>query len=173
MSRFLITGLPRSRTAWFSVACTTDRATCYHEPYFADFAALKSWWMAWPGAHAVGVSDSGLGTNLAQVFDEIKPRTLIVERPIFDVLRSFDAYVGHHALYAREPIVSLHKALEAVEHPLIKRVAYADLERRDVLEGCFDWLGVQPLNLEQISHMRVNSDLGYNMAKLRQLRAAV
>src|SRR5215472_13650222 len=83
LSRFLISGLPRSRSAWFAVA-----TGALHEPIsregYRDFV--------WPAG--TGVADSGAGLWLAEIMDDFAPRVLIVERNVDEVIESIRRYVG-------------------------------------------------------------------------------
>ena len=65
MTAFLITGLPRSRTAWMAVAATDGTAVCYHEPTMhlarwddvnaVVFAVVKKHGGSISAEHGVGV----------------------------------------------------------------------------------------------------------------------
>lgn len=166
MTRFLVTGLPRSRTAWFALA-----TGALHEPIsqqgYAEFA--PKW------RDGMGVSDAGAGMHLHAILSDLKPKTLIVERPCADVFASMITYcegrfhLDRDALWGR--LAMLEHALAETDHPLIKRVRYADLEVPGVALSCMKWLGVKPVNLAQMLHMRVESDLSFNLSLLKQ-RAA-
>lgn len=163
MSRFLITGLPRSRTAWWAVACSAGGRYCEHEP------VSKCWHSTRPG-----IADSGLAVHLQQIVTEMKPRTLIVERPRAEVLASFREYVrptgqANSARFMEAAEALIEPMIEALkfEHPLIKRVAFADLESEAVLVDCFQWLQVPvPVGLRQLMHMNIQSPLAHNLAML-------
>lgn len=162
--RFFITGLPRSRTAWFAVACCVAGRHCVHEPLGVD-SFLDN----------LGISDSGMGLSIEFILNQYGPRTLIIERSLEGVVESLTAYFGGHLPIPHEAgerrLAALQEALQ-YQHPLIKRVAYADLHSTKVLESCFEWLKVPiPPGLEQLKHMNIQSDLGYNLAKLRALAA--
>ena len=158
MSRFLITGLPRSRTAWFAVA-----TGALHEPFSREgFSFFPKWADG-------GISDSGAGSVLGAIIHDFKPRTLVIDRPMGEVVISLRDYGvwfdGAEGLLGR-----LYQALQ-YDHPLIKRVAYDDLRDHRVMEGCMDWLGVKVPNLHQLMHMNIQSDLAWNLNLLRE-RAA-
>ena len=176
---FFITGLPRSRTAWFAIATSTDRSVCHHEPHYGDFETAAELWAMQSRYEFVGIADAGLGMHLRRILDEVGPRTLIIDRDPMAVASSLRKYMGlsevrlgpgwYPAVLARLKV--LVEAL-AVEHPLIKRVAFDDLKDIYTLRDCFDWLmpGCKPLNLTQLMHMNIQSDLGYNLAKLSRFR---
>lgn len=173
---FLITGLPRSRTAWLSVAATSAEAICHHEPGYGDLDSARRIWSGDGRYRLVGIADAGLGLHLAGILAEFAPRTLIVERPAGEVIASSRAYLGRSAgpgwdEAMAEQMAALQSAL-AIDHPLIRRVAYADLHRIEVVRGALAWLGVaDPLNLEQLMHFNVQSSLAHNLAKLSAWRA--
>ena len=150
---FLITGKPRSRTAWFAVA-----TGALHEP-----ARLPPIWTG-------GVSDSRASLHLAEIYSRFEPRTLIIERPKFDVLTSAIRYTDGMPgdWRAVQSMLGAMEARLAFQHPAIKRVAYDDLNDIAVVRDCLEWLGVaEPPNLEQLMHMRIESDLAWNLARMK------
>ena len=154
---FFITGLPRSRTAWWAVV-----TGAIHEPKIIP----KPWG---------GVSDSGLGIFLPGMIHSFRPRTLIVERPKADVMASLKAYLRPVAMNWDNVSVQLDQLLTALsmESPLIKRVAFKDLNDLETVRECLDHLHVpEPRNLEQMLHMVVNSSLDYNLALLANMKVA-
>lgn len=71
---FLITGLPRSRTAWLAAFMSAGNCVCLHEP--------RNWEsvFASDGPKFVGISDSGLGFQLGRIMQDYDMPVLIVER---------------------------------------------------------------------------------------------
>lgn len=164
MSRFLITGLPRSRTAWWAVVTGAAHEIISQE-------GRKGLW--WPMDK--GISDSGAAPELPLWIDCFAPRTLIIERPKIDVLHSLGQYVGSAAMIDWRKVDALIDAalrgLE-VQHPLIKRVDYSDLDSIGTVRSCLDWLEVkEPTSLEQLMHMNIQSDLAWNIALYKQKAA--
>jgi len=162
---FLITGMPRSRTAWFAVACTTAAGICHHEPGRGEFDDAKRLLV-----NGDGISDSRLGLHLARILDEIGPRTLVIDRDPEAVMASFSRY-SDTALakvrgFASRRLDGLRAAL-AIDHPLVKRVDLAALDDIDTVRECMDWLGVEPLNLEQLMHMNIQSDWAHNLRRMQ------
>ena len=87
---FLITGLPRSKTAWMSsVAATVAGAMCYHEPVkrHGDWHCCFEIWDKQGYPH-VGIADSSLGFHLPEILTKAAPRVLIINRDIDQVKRS-------------------------------------------------------------------------------------
>lgn len=133
---FWITGLPRSRTAWFSVAMRGPDCDCAHELTASarDFADLKRQWLA-----RQGNADSACGFHVARILREIVPRTLVVERPIADVLASLERLFAQPMAHLAPMLERLQDAL-SITHPLIKRVRFDDLNDRDAVIDAADWL---------------------------------
>lgn len=132
-SRFWITGLPRSRTAWFAVAMRAAGCRCFHEltAETGSFAELKARWTE-------GNSDSGCGLHVRRILAEIAPRTLVIERPVDDVAMSLVRLYGPR-LGLCAHLEELRDAL-SLSHPLIKRVAFNDLKDREALIEAAEWL---------------------------------
>lgn len=145
--RFLICGLPRSRTAWFSVAATTPKSICFHEPTsgLQSFEDLKEFWSPRFGVD-LGISDSCLAPQLGRILDELKPRTLIIERDPETAIMSYKKY----ALAAGLPFGELHcwrfvraakREIETVRsHPLVKCVKFHTLDDYATLAEAMEWI---------------------------------
>jgi hypothetical protein len=169
---FLIVGLPRSRTAWWSVAASTPVSCCTHEPLSrtACFADLLPFWNV-PGFAFAGISDSGLALQVARILAEVQPRTLIIRRDPLDVIRSSTRYfVGQSIdlIAARDYVSTCRKALAAVErHPLVKVVEYDDLTDTKTVLACFDWLmpGQARHFREDLMHMNIQVDPAFVIAE--------
>lgn len=167
MTKFLITGLPRSRTAWWSVATTGPWSICHHEPltWCENFAAVKS---CWDSTNAyVGVSDSGMAPLLGRILEEVKPRTLIVQRDINEVQASLErAFKGYNLdtkagfNFLKQSVVHLQRH---ANHPLVRLIrADAGL---DEIHAAYRWLmpgNPQPFK-EELFHMIVTVDPVYVM----------
>jgi hypothetical protein len=162
--RFLITGLPRSRTAWWAVV-----TGALHEPFSHAGETDR-----WPDCR--GVSDSGVAPILPHIIERFAPRTLIIERPMAEVVGSLAVYLSDvEGLDWKRIYAFLGQALCGlrVEHPLIFRLAYSDLSSLETVRSGLAWLKVrEPANLEQLLHFNVQSDLSWNIALLRQRAAA-
>ena len=160
---FLITGLPRSRTAWWSVVASTPFSVCLHEPAkeCSSFKQLKALWLSLPVYR--GISDSGIAHQLPRIMKEIEPRTLIVDRDPSAVLASFRRYWGKPFDEERvqRVLAGAYVALKAHHsHPLVKVVKFEALNDYDTAQECFKWL--MPVNPHPIRrdlfNMRVNVD---------------
>ena len=171
--KFLITGLPRSRTAWLAVAATRADIVCHHEPsaWLKDEAALTALW----GAHGppVGISDSALGIILPKILKDHGPRTVIVQRHPNGVVRSMEAYLAAGGITMPEGLIArrtatLARVLASCEgSPLVRVVAYENLRHIETVKSVLEWLtpgAPLPGLLGQLMHMNVQSDLEYNLA---------
>lgn len=146
-SPFFICGTPRSRTAWFSVVTSGARSVCYHEPtaHLKSFDQLVSLWTADAGM-SIGVSDSSLSLQIGRILRVIKPRTLMIRRPIDEIMASFHEYLNgadgafDYGLGRRYLEECADEMDRRASHPLIKQVAFSDLENPSVLSECLNWL---------------------------------
>lgn len=87
MKNYLITGLPRSRTAWFAEFMGCDHEPTFHMDTVDDIAAYF--------AKNRGASDHGLGFFVKHIVEDLGIRTLIVERSIEDVIKSLGEFFPH------------------------------------------------------------------------------
>lgn len=136
---YLITGLPRSRTAWFAAVCSTvDGSICYHEPS-ADYRTWQAAASLWDSARQkwCGISDSGFSFKIREIIDQWHPQVLIIERPAGEVLTSLEG-IG----IRRSNICDLmHERLDAVSAADgAMRVNFADLTNNHVVAGCLEHL---------------------------------
>ena len=144
--RFFITGLPRSRTAWLAVATTTPTSVCWHEPlcHIQSFTGLREFWAPKMGVD-IGISDSGLATQLGRILEELKPRTIIVERPLEDALLSFQKFAAgklhvDEKYCRRFAEIALAEIWKYSHHPLVKVVEFAALDDYDTMLDAMNWL---------------------------------
>lgn len=145
--RFFITGLPRSRTAWFSVAATTPTSVCFHEPTsrLARYADLLTFWAPRFGVD-IGISDSCLAPHVERILADMQPRTLIIERPLEDVMRSYADYAARTGISMVEANARRHaeasvRALNGVKrHHLVKIVSFAALDDYAEVLAAMRWL---------------------------------
>lgn len=158
---FLITSLPRSRTAWWSVVASTPFSVCLHEPAKEcdTFEELKELWLSLPVYR--GISDSGLAFQMGRIMDEIAPRTLIVEREPGAVLASFRRYWGKpfDERKVERMLTEAHRVLRGFHsHHNVKVVKFEALADYDTAQACYKWLmpgNPHPLRRD-LFNMRVN-----------------
>lgn len=130
MSRFLITGLPRSRTAWMSVTASTciRNAMCWHEPvsWLQDWGKVESLWGA--NIEHTGIADAHLGFRLHGIMNRVSPNVLVIERAIAEVEKSLARFTG---LPANNYVDLLRIRLDEWRgHRSFKYVDFADLNDR-------------------------------------------
>ncbi len=156
---FLITGLPRSRTAWLAAAASADASICWHEPT----AWLDRWQGAFDiwrdGTHAhVGISDSGLGFHLPEIIERASPRVLVIERDMAEV-EAFGVRQG----YPRTNYLELLKGALAYDHPLIERVPFAALTNdrvvADRLKHLMPGMVVDMDRIAMLQRLNIQTDL--------------
>jgi len=114
---------------------------------------------------STGIVDSNLTAHLPEICEDMKIRTLVIRRPKADVIESLHKYLRGVRVdwtIVDSILTRIEKDLE-YDHPLIRSIDYAQLNNSDKLRGCFDWIGVQPSRLGQLMHMRIESDLAYNL----------
>lgn len=169
---FLVTGQPRSRTAWMAAAATDGRAICFHEP----MATLKCWQdvfdTVWHGhGHSmryVGISDHGLGFHLREILRRLPMPVLIIERPIAEV----NASLAKLGLPASNFCDLLAESL-AYDHPCIRRVAYDALANtsdvidcmRHLMPGAF--IDTRRLARYQLLHIEADTEKALRTAAER------
>lgn len=137
--RFLITGLPRSRTAWMAALCNTiPDVRCVHEPC----ARAPTWRKAldaWdrPQAPCVGIADPTLSLHLEAIIAEYEPRVLWIDRLPLDVEASL-----RRLGYERTNIIDLiiWKMEKCWGSSSLKIVTFDALRYNMVVQECLDFL---------------------------------
>lgn len=171
---FLITGLPRSRTAWFAVTAGTGRGVlCRHEAS-ADcqsFGELIAMWRN-PAYQHVGISDHALGFQLERILRAAVPRTLVIDRPIGDVRASILAFMAgvEISVPAIDHFLECLSEALALPHPLVRHIAYRDLQDRDALIDAFSWIlpGVEICDMDDLMRMNIQVDRAYALERARR-----
>jgi hypothetical protein len=166
---FWITGLPRSRTAWFAVAMRGPRSSCAHEltATCQSLVELKSRWLYGSAAEYRGNSDSACGLNIERIMADIRPRTLIIRRPIGEVMDSLSRFMGYDLKPIAGQMERLDDALD-FKHALIKAVAYKDLTDRECLSNAVEWLvPCQVNNALSLMTFNIQAERDYALALMR------
>lgn len=171
---FLISGLPRSRTAWLSVFFTHYPSFCLHEgmgKFKGDFDLMVREMSASP--HPVGNSDSSLCLHADKVLAGAKAgqfRLAVIDRPVVEVLPSLTKfYEGKYdATVVLGTAYEGHKAILASEHAFI--VKFADLDDEEKVAELYEHLiPGQPFPtawFRQMRLLRVNQILDKAVAEL-------
>ncbi len=163
---FIITGLPRSRTAWLAALCNTiPEAICYHEPL-----ATLSKWQAVAGLlhdsqyRYCGASDHGLGFQLKPLMDMLLPRVLIVARDRSDVEQSCHALYAGRAGTKRFLDVLERRIDMARDEPCVRVVGFADLQSPRTVYACLRHLMPESTicmaKVAEFLRLNVQADLG-------------
>ncbi len=133
MRNFLITGLPRSRTAWMAAFMSTCRVLCRHEPLKAlsSIKDMPSVMLSDNHTH-VGASDSGAGLFLPWIMANMPMPVLVIERDLRDVQLSMST-IGFPIGDALEQLLCELRAYR--NHPDVMWVAFDSLnEKRTMLK---------------------------------------
>lgn len=121
-----------------AAAATLEDAICLHEPTrwldrWDDI--FRTVWHQRRDCRFIGIADHGLGFHLPEILRRAAPRTLIIDRPIAEV----NASLTRIGLPATNFCDLLAEALD-YDHPLIRRVPYADLTDTNTVVSCLEWL---------------------------------
>lgn len=171
--RFLITGLPRSRTAWFAaLASALPGAICHHEaisyPHITSWQQAALLWEREMDGY-IGISDSSFGFHLPEIMTRWAPRVLVVQRNWQDVVAACERLGLVNAAGYCEALVP--KLLAVQGNPSVRFVEFADLVDDEVVRSCLWWLmpGVSiPMDLIRIyQRFNVQADLAQVMAAVR------
>ena len=149
-SKFMITGLPRSRTAWWSVMASTPVSVCTHEPVKIStcFADLLSFW-ADPNHQFAGISDSSLYMQLDRILNQVQPQMLVILRDpgqVMESLRRCFARPKSGATLLDEDTLfkriseAHHRLTRVANHALVKTVQFDDLNHEGVVASCLEWI---------------------------------
>jgi len=147
-SRFCITGLPRSRTAWLAALMCAHGVETLHEypPFFDSLEELRAWLYAGTAADPHGYVD---GFSIIYHPELVKrhfadsPIVLIVREPK-DVRRSWEAWDGPIAneVFTAAMTRAVRFATESVERPNVLVIPYEQLEHykavNRLVEHCTD-----------------------------------
>lgn len=155
MTPFLITGLPRSRTAWLSVVADgVPGATCEHEPLkrFKHWSDIGTLWRDGDAVY-VGASDSGLALFLSEILARWSPRTLIVCRSAWAVDQSLRKIGIPPASGLLELMMdSLSRCLG---HPMVRTIEYDDLTDPDrVVDALAHLMPGARINLARVARLQ-------------------
>lgn len=152
---------------------STLNSVCYHEPSsrLQSFEALVGFWKPVSGLY-VGVADSALTLQLDRILETIAPRTLLIERPIPQVLLSFRKYLKDSPLMfdydsGRAYLGEIAERMEQFRnHALVRTVSFDDLRDQDVTLELIRWLapGIAIMDLRQLMQMNIQVNLEHVLA---------
>lgn len=162
---FLVTGLPRTRSAWLAAVLSDDNVRyCHHEPVgrFQSYEHFRDWLITPSSAH-IGAADHAIGFIAAKLLRDIQPRILLVERPFGDVVQSFERYMDGINIDLMASIgfmTRLQVCLAELRGPLVYRIKYSDLNNAARLKTALRWLvpGIDLDGLETAMKINVQAD---------------
>jgi hypothetical protein len=174
MANFLICGLPRSRTYWFSryMSPGNSNSICCHEPivYMDNKEDIKDHYDGCTGFKHIGISDSSAGFFIEYILEEIKPQILVIERDIGAVEKSLES-LGLN-LPTHDYCTALKEKYDSITgHPLVLNCPYEMLNDANVMREITEHLtpGI-PFNEEYFNLMThrhlqidVHGRMGYVM----------
>jgi hypothetical protein len=134
-SRFCITGLPRSRTAWLAALFCAHGIETLHEypPFFDSLEELGAWLHAGtrdnPHGYADGFSIIHHAPLLKQHFEGCP--IVVIQRDPAEVRRSWEAWDGpiSDELFSEVMARVIGFCRETAQWTNVRRVPYGDLER--------------------------------------------
>lgn len=182
MNNFLIISLPRSRTAWLSVALTYGNSYCFHEPLLGceSVSDLKKKFDA-VQSDVVGGADTGAILFLNAIIKEIPDiRILLIDRNIEDCEASMEA-MGFEDVDLSEVKAALD---EAASREYVKVVKYEELS--DPTVGMEIWqhcVGTNEFNMQrwkdlckldiQVNTEQFFQELNYQQASIELLKEEI
>jgi hypothetical protein len=143
---FLVTGLPRIRSAWFCALFNAMGVDCIHEwgyEFNYDRAAFSHWLRA---SHIVGVCDPSLAcaedrTHVLEVFENKK--VVIINRDPIEAQHSFEAWIGQRAPNYAALIANLESFKKELSADVLE-VDFDQLDKYDavraVVKHCCGWV---------------------------------
>ena len=130
---FLITGLPRSRTAWMSAFFCTGNIFCLHEPMSTLYDISEAGRLFTSDFHShVGVSDTAAGFFLPWIMENVNPPTVIIERDLADVEEDLRR-VGIPVVNDMQTVL-LKKLNEYRHHPNVLWVGFDSLSDKRIMQ---------------------------------------
>lgn len=129
---FLVTGLPRSRTAWMAAFLSTGNSICFHEPLkkLSDISELPEALRSVNHSY-VGASDSGAGYFLPWIMKNSPMPILIIDRDERDVTESMQS-IGYQMGNAIELLSDRLHAAKC--HPDVMWVTFDSLDNNRIMQ---------------------------------------
>ena len=91
---FLITGLPRSRTAWLANLLTTRETLCHHEGLIEARNKSEYEAMLYSDTATVGDANTILALPCYSEVLELTTKVVVIHRKIEEVIRSSEVFLG-------------------------------------------------------------------------------
>jgi hypothetical protein len=135
---FLITGLPRSRTAWLSVVANVPgQSYCEHEPSLRMRCLddLVNWYRS-RSENFAGVSDSFFASALPDIMKFIPMRALIVIRPPDEVVSSLTNLGLNPGCLPQ----MMHGIGSVLGSPNVRTITFSELKNSYKVTKALNWL---------------------------------
>lgn len=135
---FIVTGLPRSRTAWMSGWLSDGACLCRHEPELNDVADLPNM-LESTHYRFMGIADSGLGFDLGRILEDFQIPTVIVARPLEEVENSLDKLRAYFNIPKKADLCLALQAelIKWEKHPLVMTVPYRAMNDVRTMQRAF------------------------------------
>jgi len=162
--KFLITGLPRSRTAWLSALFSTDNVLCWHEPLskLGSYEAVKSMLDNIRGYSHVGISDSSVGFNPIFYIDYFSEYPIVViKRPREEVVISLVRCLGVSKREANKKVDASFEGLKYITSTRwVMEIEFQALNDSKIVGNIWDYvtrgLPFDILKCEQFQNLVIN-----------------
>jgi hypothetical protein len=150
MGKFVITGLPRSRTSWFAAYLTHGDTFCHHEAIHFG----KPMFM--PGYTHIGNADSGYPMHPKWAEELGDHKVVVIHRDIDEVVASL-AYVGVHDVrpvlneiyHNMDRLDGLHVAFEHINSHLPEIHEYIEVPYDEERAKLFLAMNIEPVNFTE------------------------
>ncbi len=176
---FLITGLPRSRTAWLTAAANTvPGALCTHEESIE--------WDTWDQAFDVwgsathryrGFSDSLLGLHLRPIMERARPRCLVVVREVDAVADSLRRLLPGYPDPRRFLELLARRLEDAIDEFGLPTIKFRDLGDSAkvalALRGLMPGAAVDHGRVASLTHLNVQVDVRHTFNRIEARRDSI
>ena len=142
--RFIITGYPRSRTAWMAAFLSSGDTICFHEPEVLEGGWFERVFVKGEGVRQgnVGISDSTVPARLS-TFQLVCPaaRVVVICRPFDDSLTSFCRFLKMDRAQALPIFRKIQTGLEELPRyfPAILSVDFSKLSDPSTLRSIWEF----------------------------------
>lgn len=177
-SKFVVTGLPRSRTAWMAAFLSTGETLCLHEPSYRMMSIEDLNEILDTNFYKhIGVSESGLGFFAPWILENLQCRMLVIERDFGDVERSMRKF-GFPPQFSYDYCAVVMESLLAVKrHPLVKWVHFNSLVNKRVMQDIYWWLmpgmAFDEARWTEFEGMKIEADINRMLAKFQKYKANI
>lgn len=140
---FIITGFPRSRTAWFSALFSQNEVICFHEPslHFEDLEIMLRE-LEQLDYEYVGISDSSIGLTSQFYIDNFKDAPIVViDRKQHEAKASLIKFLSMQENVAEVLINAVFNGiLKLAEHRKVKYIKFEELSNNEAVKEMWEYL---------------------------------